>query len=137
MKIGCRKPSKFEWIFCLLLIPVGIYFTDLRHYSQTLSSIGLGGGVGALIGLSWSRYRYHRLSPEEKREQDRMERDERNRAIQEKAATFSWRVLLFALLGAAVLCMEIQISSASLCFALIVLGVGANLGAMAWFRHRM
>lgn len=137
MKKGCRKPSAFEWIFCLLLIPVGIFFSDVEHYSQALSCIGLGVGLGGSVGLAWSLHRYNKLSPEEKREQDRAEMDERNRAIREKAATFSWRVLLFALLGATVVCMEIQISSASLCFSLVVLGIGANLGATAWFRHRM
>ena len=137
MKKCCRKPSRFDWIFCLLLIPVGIYFTDTQHYSQTLSDIGLGGGVGGLIGLAWSLHRYNQLSPEEKRERDRAETDERNRAIREKAATFSWRVLLIALLAATVVCMEIHISSAALCFALVVLGLAANLGATLWFRHRM
>lgn len=137
MKIGCRKPSRFDWIFCVLLIPVGIYFTDTQHYSQALSDIGLGGGVGGLIGLAWSLHRYNALSPEEKRERDRMEKDERNRAIREKAATFSWRVLLFALLGATVISMEIPVHTAYLCYALILLGIGANLGATAWYRRRM
>lgn len=137
MKIACRKPSRFEWIFCLLLIPVGIYFTDTQHYSQALSSVGLGGGLGGLVGLSWSRYRYHKLSPEEKREQDRAETDERNRAIREKAATFSWRVLLFALLWATVIFMETTVNTADLCFALVLLGIGTNWAATVWYRHRM
>lgn len=137
MKKCCRKPSRFDWIFCALLIPVGMYFTDTQHYSQVLSDVGLGGGVGGLIGLAWSLHRYNALSPEEKRERDRMEKDERNRAIREKAATFSWRVLLFALLGATVISMETPVHTAYLCYALILLGIGANLGATAWYRRRM
>ena len=137
MKKCCRKPSRFDWIFCALLIPVGIYFTDTQHYSQALSDNGLGVGVGGQIGLAWSLHRYNALSPEEKRERDRMEKDERNRAIREKAATFSWRVLLFALLGATVISMETPVHTAYLCYALILLGIGANLGATAWYRRRM
>lgn len=137
MKKCCRKPSRFDWIFCALLIPVGMYFTDTQHYSQVLSDVGLGGGVGGLIGLAWSLHRYNALSPEEKQERDRMEKDERNRAIREKAATFSWRVLLFALLGATVISMETPVHTAYLCYALILLGIGANLGATAWYRRRM
>ena len=44
MKKRCRKPTAAEWIFCLLLIPVGVFFSDGAHYVGTYSCIGLGGG---------------------------------------------------------------------------------------------
>ena len=68
MKKGRQKPKSLEWIFCLLLIPVGLFFSDLKHYVAALSCIGLGGGIGGLIGLAWRLHSYNKLSPHQKRE---------------------------------------------------------------------
>ena len=137
MKRGCRKPGALAWVFCLLLLPVGIYFSNVEHYSRLLSGVGLGAGIGGLAVLCWCQYRHQRLSPEEKRELERAERDERNVAIREKAGLLTWRVLLFALLLSAAAGAELELSGGCLCYGLAVFGIAVNLGAAAWYRRRM
>ena len=90
MKRIITKPRPLSWIFCLLLIPFGLFFSESSRYVATFSNLGLGGGIGGLIGLAWRQHRYNKLSPQQKREVERAERDERSVCIRSMAAQDSW-----------------------------------------------
>ena len=93
MKRIITKPRPLSWIFCLLLIPFGLFFSESSRYVATFSNLGLGGGIGGLIGLAWRQHRYNKLSPQQKREVELAVRDERNVLIGIKAGDFTWQVL--------------------------------------------
>ena len=137
MKKGCRKPTAAEWIFCLLLIPVGLFFSDGAHYVGTYSCIGLGGGIGGLIGLSWRLHSYNKLSPQRKREVELEERDERNIAIREKAGSVTWKVLIAGLLVTAMIASQFDFTITLVCYGLALAGLLVNIAAELWLRKIM
>ena len=137
MRNGKSKPKGVEWIFCLLLIPVGLFFSDTRHYVGILSCVGLGGGIGGLIGLTWRLHAYNKLSPQQKREVDREERDERNAAIREKAGNLTWNFMTIGLFAAAVISSEINFTVCMVFYGLLLMGVVINLAAHTWYRKKM
>lgn len=137
MKKGRQKPKSLEWIFCLLLIPVGLFFSDLKHYVAALSCIGLGGGIGGLIGLAWRLHSYNKLSPHQKREVELEERDERNVMIREKAGHLTWKVLIAGLFGAAIIASWFDFTITLVCYGLALAGLIINIAAEAWLRNKM
>lgn len=137
MKKRGRKPTAAEWIFCLLLIPVGVFFSDGAHYVGTYSCIGLGGGIGGLIGLSWRLRSYNKLSPQQKREVELEERDERNVVIREKAGNLTWKVLIAGLFGAAIIASRFDFTITLVCYGLALAGLMVNIAAEMWLRNKM
>lgn len=137
MKKRCRKPTAAEWIFCLLLIPVGVFFSNAAHYVEAFSCIGVGGGIGGLIGLSWRLHSYNKLSPQQKREVELEERDERNIVIREKAGNITWKVLIAGLFGAAIIASWFDFTITLVCYALALAGLIVNIGAEIWLRNKM
>ena len=62
---------------------------------------GLAGAIGGLAGSRLAMAHFDRTwTPEQRKEIQRAERDERNRMIWGKAAYFTWQVTLFLLLAA-------------------------------------
>ena len=137
MKRMTTKPRALEWIFCLLLIPFGLFFSESSRYVGFFSNAGLGGGLGGLIGLAWRQHRYNKLSPQQKREMELAVRDERNVLIGIKAGDFTWKVLSWALLAAAVAAYPFHKTVALVCYVAVVCGLLVNLVAAAWLRKRM
>ena len=137
MKRIITKPRPLSWIFCLLLIPFGLFFSESSRYVATFSNLGLGGGIGGLIGLAWRKHRYNKLSPQQKREVELAVRDERNVLIGIKAGEFTWQVLSWALLAAAVVVYPFHKIVALVCYSVVVCGILVNLVAAAWLRKRM
>lgn len=137
MKRIITKPRPLSWIFCLLLIPFGLFFSESSRYVATFSNLGLGGGIGGLIGLAWQQHRYNKLSLQQKREVELAVRDERNVLIGIKAGDFTWQVLSWALLAAAVVVYPFHKIVALVCYSVVVCGILVNLVAAAWLRKRM
>lgn len=137
MKKRGGKPTAAEWIFCLLLIPVGVFFSDGAHYVEAYSCIGLGGGIGGLIGLSWRLHSYNKLSPQQKREVELEERDERNIAIREKAESITWKVLIAGLLVTAMIASQFDFTITLVCYGLALAGLLVNIAAEIWLKNKM
>ena len=91
-----RKPKVWEWILVGVLILMYLFREELQSISGYLPpflafvlefySEEPGLWFGLLIGLCILQVTYANLSPEEQREADRRDTDERNVAIRGKAA---------------------------------------------------
>ena len=73
----------------VLFLAVGIVllFTPWKSSSVQLFAIAVGLKCG--LNIRWNNY--HELSPEEQRDADREERDERNLMIRDRAAWLCWQ----------------------------------------------
>ena len=139
------KPKRREIVFGLILIFIGFVcrLIPLPQDKVLLqSTIAFGGaflpvGIGFMIGLAIRWSRYYSLPPEERRDEDRQDRDERTLMIRDRAAWIAHNVVacaltvagaLFAILGhwgIAFLCLGMSI------FALIVWSI-----AVIWIRRQ-
>ena len=107
-----RKPKKWEWAYGVIWIVLGIFRTPIMNAAVRLPLFlaflldFITGhpnlGAGWCIGLLIVRAVYAGLSPEEKREADRRDTDERNVAICGKASylclNVTWVFLLVFML---------------------------------------
>ena len=91
-------------ILCIWLSNMVLPNLDLNESLYQALKRGLGGISGAAVGL-WvfykdGRKRWEKAGPQERREMELNELDERNVAIREKAAAFSYEVGGYMLAGA-------------------------------------
>ena len=91
-------------ILCIWLSSMVLPNLDLNESLYQALKRGLGGIGGAAVGL-WvfykdGRKRWEKAGPRERREMELNELDERNVAIREKAAAFSYEVGGYMLAGA-------------------------------------
>lgn len=91
-------------ILCIWLSNMVLPNLDLNESLYQALKRGLGGICGAAVGL-WvfykdGRKRWGKAGPQERREMELNELDERNVAIREKAAAFSYEVGGYMLAGA-------------------------------------
>lgn len=91
-------------ILCIWLSNMVLPNLDLNESLYQGLKRGLGGTFGAAVGL-WvfykdGRKRWEKAGPQERREMELNELDERNVAIREKAAAFSYEVGGYMLAGA-------------------------------------
>lgn len=91
-------------ILCIWLSNMVLPNLDLNESLYQALKRGLGGIGGAAVGL-WvfykdGRKRWEKAGPRERREMELNELDERNVAIREKAAAFSYEVGGYMLAGA-------------------------------------
>ena len=95
--------------------------------------VGIGGMIG--LALRWSRYR--NLSPEERRDEDRQDRDERNLMIRDRAAWITYNVVVCALavIGAIFAIMD-NWGTAILCIGMSVFGLIVWSIAVVWIRRK-
>ena len=89
MKKSHRNPKKWEWYLPVLFLAAGIVLliTPWRSISETLIAIGVGFKCG--LNIRWNNYQA--LSPQEQREADREERDERNLMLRDRTAWLCWQ----------------------------------------------
>jgi hypothetical protein len=133
-----RKPSGWEVGFYLICIPIGIFFSNSRHYVAILSTVGIGLGIGGLIGLCASFAAYSRLTPEEQREVDRAKKDERNVMIRQKASALTQNIMLVTLTVLALVFEILNYGDLSKLCAYLILWMGiTNLIAFHLFRRRI
>ena len=106
MKRPIPKPTRSNWLSYTAMIVIGLIlggFYSTSMYSPwegaagILSPLLIGLGIGGLIGSYFNLRRYRAQSPEDQREADRMEIDERNVAIRGRAAYVSMNITTIAL----------------------------------------
>ena len=97
MKVFCKKAAPYvmlaaAWVLILATLLLGEQIKEqLSLVLFTLGGVLLGFGA---VGIALSRIR---MSPEQQKEYERSEHDERNVAIREKAAMSSWYWTLYML----------------------------------------
>ena len=97
MKVFCKKAAPYvmlavAWVLILATLLLGERIKEqLSLVLFTLGGVLLGFGA---VGIALSRIR---MSPEQQKEYERGEHDERNVAIREKAAMSSWYWTLYML----------------------------------------
>lgn len=94
MKQNRGKPSKGLWAMCLGLILTGLLLllpVFPEYLRERLPPVLVMSGFFALLVLWRRKEKYDDLSPEEQKELDREDRDERNQMIYEKTACHCWR----------------------------------------------
>ena len=90
-----------------------------------------------MFGLAWRLHSYNKLSPQQKREVELEERDERNVAIREKAGNLTWKVLCVGLIAAAVIGAQFDFTVSLVCYGLAMAGLVVNIAAEIWLKSRM
>ena len=103
-KLTQERISLAVVILCIWLSNMVLPNLDLNESLYQALKRGLGGIGGAAVGL-WvfykdGRKRWEKAGPQERREMELNELDERNVAIREKAAAFSYEVGGYMLAGA-------------------------------------
>lgn len=94
MKQNRGKPSKGLWVMCLGLILTGLLFllpVFPEYLRERLPPVLVMSGFFALLVLWRRKEKYDDLPPEEQKELDREDRDERNQMIYEKTAWRCWQ----------------------------------------------
>ena len=106
MKRPIPKPTRSNWLSYTAMIVIGLilggfYSTSMsspwERAAGILSPLLIGLGIGGLIGSYFNLRRYRAQSPEDQREADRVEIDERNVAIRGRAAYVSMNITTIAL----------------------------------------
>lgn len=139
------KPKLGEYIGYLIALIIGFAcrLAPLPGDNALLrSAIRLGRGmlpvaIGAMIGLALRRSRYYSLSPEDQRDEDRQDRDERNLMIRDRAAWMAYNVLVCTLtvVGAVFAIMD-NWGTALLCVGMSVFGLIVWMIAVVWVRGK-
>ncbi len=129
-------------ILCIWLSNMVLPNLDLNESLYQALKRGLGGISGAAVGL-WvfykdGRKRWEKAGPQERREMELNELDERNVAIREKAAAFAFDVscdglvVLFFLMST----LECTLGEYGV-LAVLVLQLIAYEGRSVWLKKRM
>lgn len=139
------KPKRGEIVWYLIVIMIGFVcgriplpadsglLRSALRFGRMLLPVGIGGMIGLALRLS----NYYSLSPEDRRDEDRQDQDERNLMIRDRAAWMAYNVVVCTLLvagalfgimehwGVAFLCLGMSM------FAMIVWSI-----AVVWIRER-
>ena len=139
------KPKRWEIVFNLTLIFIGFVCRRilLPEDNTLLRSAILFGramlpvSIGYMIGLAIRLSRYHSLSPEDRRDEDRQDRDERNLMIRDRAAWVAYNVLACALVAISVpFSLMNHWGTALLCLGMSLLGYLTWAIAIIWIRRK-
>lgn len=89
MKKSKRSPKKWEWYLpaAIFVIGAALLLTPWRHKAMRVIAIGIG--FQCALNIRWNNYR--ELSPDEQKEMDREERDERSRMLRERTSWLCWQ----------------------------------------------
>lgn len=139
------KPKRREIMFNLILIFIGFVCRLIslpRDNDLLRSAIAFGGamlpvGIGFMIGSAIRLSRYYSLSPEERRDEDRQDNDERNLMIRDRAAWVAHNVVVgtLAVAGAVFAIMD-NWGAALLCIGMSVFGLIVWMVAVVWIRRK-
>ena len=139
------KPKRWEIIVYLTFIITGLAcrLASLPGDNALLRSALLFGrsllpvSIGAMIGLAIRRFRYNSLSPEERRDEDRQDRDERNLMIRNRAAWVSHNIIVGTLAVAGTLFGILERwGIALLCLGFSIFGIIVWSAAVVWIRRK-
>lgn len=139
------KPKLGEFIGYLnaLIIGFACRLVSLPEDNALLRSAILFGrgmlpvSVGAMIGLAIRRSRYNSLSPEEQRDEDRQNRDERNLMIRDRAAWVAYNVIVmtWVVIGTVFYIMD-RLGIALLCIGMSIFATIVWSIAVVWIRRK-
>ncbi len=89
MKKSYRNPKKWEWYLPAAIFVIGtvLFLTPWKDRAMRVIAIGIG--LKCALNIRWNNYRG--LSPDEQKQIDREERDERNRMLRERASWLCWQ----------------------------------------------
>lgn len=147
MKRPIPKPSRSNWLSYTAMIVIGLilggfYSTSMsspwERAAGILSPLLIGLGIGGLIGSYFNLRRYRAQSPEEQREANRGETDERNVALRGRAAFVSTNATTIAL-GICTLVAQVfdQELIMWLCAGLLLVQWASFFTALDWYDERM
>lgn len=94
MKQVNGKPRRWQWVLCLGMIGTGLLLLTPvfpEELGNRLSEVLVVSGFLVLLVLWRRKEKYEDLSPEEQRELDLQDQDERNQVIYEKTAWRCWQ----------------------------------------------
>jgi len=149
MKRPIPKPTRSAFLTPVAMILTGLLLgglasklvTDASSPIRGLGSVAsllIGVGIGSLIGSYINLRRYRAQSPEEQREADRGDTDERSVAIRGRAAYVSLNItstaLVIVLLLARVFDQELVMW---LCVGLLLIQWASFFTALDWYDERM
>lgn len=139
------KPKLGEFIGYLIALIIGFAcrLVPLPGDNALLRSAILFGrgmlpvSIGAMIGLAIRRSRYDSLSPEEQRDEDRQNRDERNLMIRDRAAWVAYNVIVmtWVIIGAVFYIMDC-LGIALLCVGMSIFATIVWSIAVVWIRRK-
>ena len=143
-----RKPKVWEWILVGVLILMYLFREELHSISGCLPpflafvlefySEEPGLWFGLLIGLCILQVTYANLSPEEQREADRRDTDERNVAIRGKAAWFCLNMIWIMLaISGLLFAYWDSLREALVCAILIYVSIFSLPLLEHWYNKRM
>ena len=143
-----RKPKVWEWILVGGLILMYLFREELHSISGCLPpflafvlefySEEPGLWFGLLIGLCILQVTYANLSPEEQREADRRDTDERNVAIRGKAAWFCLNMIWIMLaISGLLFAYWDSLREALVCAILIYVSIFSLPLLEHWYNKRM
>ena len=140
-----RKPKVWEWILVGVLILMYLFREELHSISGYLLAFVLeriaktpGVGLALLIGYVILRISYANLSPEEQREADRRDTDERNVAIRGKAAWFCLNMIWIMLaISGLLFAYWDSLREALVCAILIYVSIFSLPLLEHWYNKRM
>lgn len=149
MKRPIPKPTRSAFLTPVAMILTGLLLgglasklvTDASSPIRGLGSVSgllIGVGIGGLVGSYFSLRRYRAQSPEEQREADRGETDERNVALRGRAALVSTNATTIAL-GICTLVAQVfdQELIMWLCAGLLLVQWASFFTALDWYDERM
>lgn len=129
-------------ILCIWLVNMVLPNMDLNESLYQGVKRGLGGVCGAAIGL-WvfykdERKRWEKAGPQERREMEIREKDERSQLIREKAAAFSFEVISGVLAVAFIVLSILDSVPGQIAVAVIfICQMAAYSGRAYWLNKRM
>ena len=140
---GKPKLGDFIGYLIALIIAFACRLVPLPEDNALLRSAILFGrgmlpvSVGAMIGLAIRRSRYDSLSPEEQRDEDRQNRDERNLMIRDRAAWVAYNVIVmtWVVIGAVFYIMD-RVGISLLCVGMSIFGMIVWSIAVVWIRRK-
>lgn len=90
MKAPIKKPKRWAWYVVTGMMLAGIVL--LLAGKTRLADFLIPSGIGGLFGLHLRNVQFEALSPEERRKQGILERDERRQMIRERAAWITFQI---------------------------------------------
>lgn len=129
-------------ILCIWLSSMVLPNLDLNESLYQALKRGLGGIGGAAVGL-WvfykdERKRWEKAGPQERREMEIREKDERTQMIREKAAVFSYEVTLGVLAVAFIVLSILDSVPGQIAVAVIfICQMASYTGRCFWLDKRM
>ena len=136
-----NKAMQDDMIQCTALLMLGIPlfsgFTGLEKWEIVFTAAGVLLFVVTLALFLWQYYRDKHMSPKEKRELERENRDERSKMLQTMAARYCWRLESFLLLAVGVgFLLRNQAALYAVVYLILVARICVNTAIRWWLERK-